>query len=212
MIACELITMAHSVTYFVLIILSICQLKSIFGAENETTSDWSVVPSFVSKLYGDCERKEFEIVDCLKVKVVSLLDRVGRSDVIKLDETISLVRESDRGDYGRALTENDVESTITGDENKSSTLNSMIFDRISRFLSSHSVKIGFPKIDAASFAKSLEEGKFFQGQVFCPSKPKLRKTDLNLFFRERREGCKSIKISVIVGFDGLLGNIIVQEL
>lgn len=155
--------MAHGVTYFVLIILSICQFESIFCADNESASEWSVVPSFVSKLYGDCERKDYEIVDCLKVKVVSLLDRVAKSDIIKLDETISLIRESDRGDYGRALTENDLESTLTGDEDKSSTLNSMIFDRISRFLSSHSVKIGFPKIDAASFAKSLEEGKYFQG-------------------------------------------------
>lgn len=151
--------MASGVTYFVLIILSIFQIESILCAD-ESASNWSIVPSFVSKLYGDCERKDFEIVDCLKVKVVSLLDRITKSDVIKLDETISLVRESGRGDYSRALSENDVESDLTGDEDKSSTLNSMIIDRISRFLSSHSVKIGFPKIDAASFAKSLEEGKF----------------------------------------------------
>lgn len=140
---------------YLLLIISICGLESILCAES--ASNWSVVPSFVSKLYGDCERKEFEIVDCLKVKMVSLLDRVAKSDHIELDESISLVREIGRGDHGRALSENNVESTPTAD--KSTQLNDMIIDRLSRFLSSYSVKIGLPRIDTASFAKSLEEGK-----------------------------------------------------
>lgn len=137
------------------------------------SNSWSFLPSssssFASKLYDDCERKNYELLDCLKVKVVSLLDRVSRSDVIEFDESISLVREksgqgntddsSTRVDHGRALTENEVEDTLAGDADKGSKLNDMIFKRISSFLGTHSLKIGFPKFDASSLAKSMEEGE-----------------------------------------------------
>lgn len=145
--------------YFV-IAVSFILTNSSASADTRNGSAWSIVPSFVSKLYNDCELKDYELVDCLKIKVISLLDRVGRSDVIELDESLSLVREGKRVDSGRALTENDIENTITANQEKGSALNQMLFDRVSKFFGSHVLKIGLPKLDVTSIAKSLEEGNF----------------------------------------------------
>ncbi len=147
------------VAFWVFTISSISITKFI-RAENESNSSWSVLPPFVSKIYGDCESKDYELMDCLKVKVISFLDRVSRSDVIELDESVSLVRDGGREDRGRALSENDIESTIATNDQKAGHLNQMIFDRLAKFLNSHSLKIGLPKMDVASFARNLEEGKW----------------------------------------------------
>lgn len=144
------------VKYILVLLLSVVLISSAAAENND--SSWSVLPSFVSKIYGDCERKDYELADCLKVKVVSLLDRASRSDVIELGESMTLVRESNRIDHGRALSENDIEGTLSGEGEKGTKLNTMIFDRVSKFLNSHSLKINFPKIDTSAFAKSLDEG------------------------------------------------------
>lgn len=142
--------------YFLLFI-SLFVIKSIF-AQNNLDSNWSVIPSFVSKIYDDCERKEYELMDCLKIKIVTLLDRVSRSDSIELDESISLVREGNRIEYARALSENDIENSISNEDGKGSKLNQMIFEKISKFLRSHALKIGLPKVEVGDFAKSIQEG------------------------------------------------------
>lgn len=147
--------------YFVILVSFILSCSTAATTDNRTTDSaggWSVLPSIVSKLYHDCELKDYELADCLKIKVISLLDRVGRSDVIQLDDSLALVREGKRLDSGRALSENDIENTVTGTEEKGSLLNQMLFDRVSKFLSTHVLKIGFPKVDVTSIAKSLEEG------------------------------------------------------
>ncbi|XP_065213997.1 uncharacterized protein LOC135841113 [Planococcus citri] len=124
-----------------------------------TDTSWSIVPAFVSKLYQDCERKEYEFLDCLKIKSISLLDRIGRSDVIELDDSMKIVREGKRSEGARALTENDIESSIVGTDEKSSLLNDMLVEKISKFANTHVLKIGLPKIDVSSIAKSLGEGR-----------------------------------------------------
>ena len=127
-------------------------------------TSWSILPTFVTKLYHDCERKEYDLLDCLKIKSISLLDRIGRSEVIELDDSIKLVREGRRSDGARALTENDIETSIIGTYEKSSMLNQMLFDKISKFAGSHVLKIGLPKIDVPSIARGLSEGML---NLFC---------------------------------------------
>ncbi|XP_065204850.1 uncharacterized protein LOC135834809 [Planococcus citri] len=124
-----------------------------------TDTSWSIVPAFVSKLYQDCERKEYELSDCLKIKSISLLDRIGRSDVIELGDSMKIVRKGKRSEAARALTENDIESSIVGTDEKSALLNDMLIEKISKIANTHVFKIGLPKIDVSSIAKSLGEGR-----------------------------------------------------
>lgn len=143
---------------YVLVLVSFVLFYSSAAEIND--SSWSVLSSFTSKVYSDCERKDYDLSDCLKVKFVSLLDRMARSDVIEFDESIKLVREGNRIDHSRALTENDVENTLASEGEKGPKLNHMIFDRISKFLTSHSLKINFPKVNMTTFTRSLSEGNY----------------------------------------------------
>lgn len=147
-----------SLVKYVLVLVSFVLFYSSAAEINDAS--WSILSSFMSKVYSDCGRKDYDISDCLKVKFVSLLDRMVRSDVIELDESIKLVKEDNRIDHGRALTENDVENTLTSEDEKGPKLNDMIFDRISKFLTSHSLKINFPKVNMTSFTRSLSEGNY----------------------------------------------------
>lgn len=161
-------------------------------AENDTNGNLltsggskNLIVSTLTKLYSDCRSKEHGFANCLKTKAVLVLDRAAKSDIIKLDDSISLVRDhnndghnnnndnndvdSNRMTYGRTLlNENDVEavlsSTVGSDKNGvvgdfSEKLNEMLTEKIAAFLNSRVVKIGFPKLEASDIVRSLEEGK-----------------------------------------------------
>ncbi|KAL1449488.1 hypothetical protein WDU94_001990 [Cyamophila willieti] len=62
----------------------------------------------VTKVYDDCANKDYSMTSCLKLKALTLLDRVARSDSISFaDITISKNDEDkSRADYGRHVTLN----------------------------------------------------------------------------------------------------------
>nr|XP_018896560.1 PREDICTED: uncharacterized protein LOC109030184 [Bemisia tabaci] len=118
--------------------------------------------SIVTKLYDECSAKDYSLSTCFKMKAVTLFDRVARSDSIPFGEQLSFVKEEkDRQDYGRAITENDLESSLasTSEEQKDTTLNSMLLDRVSRFMNSHTIKISLPKLSSEDLSRSLEEAR-----------------------------------------------------
>lgn len=139
-------------------------LVLVLSVSAEKNDSWSILPSLVNKVYS-CEHKEYDLTDCLKIKVLLLVDRVDRSDVIQLDDSIQLIRQDDgRTQYGRALSENDVQGSLNAishqREGRSFALNRMIFDRISRFLSTHSLKFNLPKFNLTALTGDSEEGEF----------------------------------------------------
>lgn len=119
------------------------------------------------KLYDDCSKKD-SVVTCLKGKAITFFDRASRSDSIVVGDMISLVKEDgSRMDYGRALTDHDVESVIQGsdDTTRDLKLNNLLFDRVSRFFNSHSVRLSLPKMSSEELSRGIEEGKKIKSKI-----------------------------------------------
>lgn len=123
----------------------------------------------VSKVYDDCASKEYSISSCLKLKALTLLDRAARSDNIAFSDSVIISKNADaksRFDYGRAINEHELENEIkTGAANEvvasesDSKLNSLIVERVARFLSSHNVNIKLPAVSKDELGRALEESK-----------------------------------------------------
>ncbi|KAG8328290.1 hypothetical protein J6590_000950 [Homalodisca vitripennis] len=121
------------------------------------------------KLYDDCSRKD-SAVSCLKGKAITFFDRATRSDSIPLGDLVFLVKEEgSRLDYGRALTENDVEAVIQGSDDtaRDLKLNDLLFDRIARFFNSHTIKLALPKVSSQDLARGYEEDTTAISEVNC---------------------------------------------
>ncbi|KAI5694303.1 hypothetical protein M8J76_000663 [Diaphorina citri] len=121
----------------------------------------------VTNLYDDCASKDYSMTSCLKLKALTLLDRVARSDNIAFSDTIVISKNADaksRGDYGRAINENELENEIKTSANNEvvasesdSKLNSLILERVAKFLSSHNVNIKLPNVSKDDLGRALEE-------------------------------------------------------
>ncbi|XP_054257811.1 uncharacterized protein LOC128982820 [Macrosteles quadrilineatus] len=122
-----------------------------------------VVPGLriLRKLYDDCSKKDSAMM-CLKGKAITFFDRASRSDSISVGDLVTLVREEgSRVDYGRAITETDLETVSQGadETSRDAKLNDLLFDRVARFFNSHSVKLSLPKMSSEELARGYEEGR-----------------------------------------------------
>ncbi|XP_060528771.1 uncharacterized protein LOC132703492 [Cylas formicarius] len=109
----------------------------------------------LDSIYTDCLRKDS--TSCLKYKIYNFVDKsLGNKDVITVTDGVQIIRTgNDRDGAPRAL---------KGDE----TIESLVFDRIARFLESHTLKVdikGSEVVNAVSstarsfseFTESLED-------------------------------------------------------
>lgn len=61
----------------------------------------------------------------------------------------------------RALSEAELENTLPADqEEKDSQVESLLVDRVARFLSSHTLQLKVPEESISEMKKSLDEGEF----------------------------------------------------
>lgn len=119
------------------------------------------------KVYEDCSKKDSVLV-CLKGKAITFFDRASRSDSIVFGDLVTLVKEDgSRVDYGRALTEHDVESVVQGsdEQTRDLKLNDLLFDRVARFFNSHTVRLSLPKVNSEDLARGYEEGKKIKNKI-----------------------------------------------
>lgn len=128
-----------------------------------------VVPGLriLRKLYDDCSKKDSAMI-CLKGKAITFFDRASRSDSISVGDLVTLVREEgSRVDYGRAITETDLETVSQGadETSRDAKLNDLLFDRVARFFNSHSVKLSLPKMSSEELARGYEEGKKIKSKI-----------------------------------------------
>lgn len=110
----------------------------------------------LSKLSEDCSKKDSAIA-CLKGKAITFFDRASKSESISIGDSVVLVKEEDtRVDYGRTMTDHDLESVVQ--DSDQSKLNDLLFDRFARFLSSHTVKLSLPRVTSHDLARGYQEG------------------------------------------------------
>ncbi|XP_030768092.1 uncharacterized protein LOC115891690 [Sitophilus oryzae] len=102
----------------------------------------------LDSIYTDCLRKDS--LSCLKYKIYSFVDKtLGQKDTITVTDGIQIVKSGNEKDGAPRA--------FNGDE----TIESLVLDRVSRFLNSHTIKVDLKGSDLVnavqSGARSLSE-------------------------------------------------------
>lgn len=113
---------------------------------------------YVYQVYKECSTAELS--PCLKLKLLSAMDRISRSAQLNVAEGVTLVQDgpiANESEPEKSVQE--IEASLPRAlEDKEDTLNGMIFDRIVKFFQSHTLKLKLPNVD--EFQRSfVEEGK-----------------------------------------------------
>jgi hypothetical protein len=113
---------------------------------------------YVYQVYKECSGAELS--PCLKLKLLSAIDRVSRSAQLNVAEGVTLVQDestSNESEPERSLQEIEANLPRALDD-KEDVLNSMIFDKIVKFFQSYTLKLKLPNVEEVQ--RSLtEEGK-----------------------------------------------------
>lgn len=134
--------------------------NEVYGRSTEYSSGWRLV----SKVMSECGSDDIaEVMNCLGVKAVAILDRAARMGNIEILSGINLnknteVPEDNRN--GRALmTENEISQSLPQDPTqRTSRLMDLLYDATVRFLQSHTLQLKMPEGAPESFSRALEEG------------------------------------------------------
>ncbi|XP_014475665.1 PREDICTED: uncharacterized protein LOC106744987 [Dinoponera quadriceps] len=113
---------------------------------------------YVYQVYKECSGAELS--PCLKLKLVSAMDRVSRSSRLNLAEGVTLVQDepaANESEPEKSLQEIEAGLPRALDD-KEDALNGMIFDRIAKFFQSYTLKLKLPNVE--ELQRSLtEEGR-----------------------------------------------------
>jgi hypothetical protein len=111
-----------------------------------------------------CGDKDMSL--CLKMRALTFVDRaLRRPGDVKLLEGVSLVRAPDALDIsrelnGRALSEAELEASLpTNADEKDAQVETLLVDRIAKFLQGHTLQFKVPDSAISEAKKTLDEGK-----------------------------------------------------
>lgn len=136
--------------------------NEVYGRSEGSTS-WKLV----SKVMSDCGSEDVtEVMNCLGVKAVAVLDRAARMGNIELYSGMTLAKNSEYLEdsrNGRALlSEAEISQSLPQDPSeRSSRLLDLLYDATVRFLQSHTFQVKLPQGAPESLARALEEGMPF---------------------------------------------------
>lgn len=113
------------------------------------------------KVVKGCGDKDLSL--CLKMRALTYVDRaLRRSDNIDIVDGVSLV-PTDGGSRemnGRAISEAELDETLPKDaEDKDAQVETMLVDRVARFLESHTLQLKVPESSINEVRKSLDEAR-----------------------------------------------------
>lgn len=113
------------------------------------------------RLVRECGDKPF--TSCLKMRALTLVDRaLRRPDDLALMDGVTLVRApgSDAA-RGRALTEEELDASLPQDaDEKDAQVETLLVDRVARFLQSHTLQLKVPDAAISEVRKTLDEGAY----------------------------------------------------
>ena len=115
------------------------------------------------RLYDDCTSRGDGLTSCFKLKALTFMDRVSRSQNLPIMDGLSLVKTeaglTDGQAQGRALNENEIEANLPrAADAKEDRLDSLLFDRVARFFRNHKLQVNFPEMEPQQLQRGLEEG------------------------------------------------------
>jgi hypothetical protein len=159
---------AHRCVYLALLLAATASARSTeTNAKSNTIDDQSGRSSngifgdlrYVYQMYKECSGAEMS--SCLKLRLLTAMDRVARSTSLNIVDGITVVKDDTTQDKSEEVpkTPQEIESSLPRAlEDKEDALNTMIFDKVVRFFQSHTLKLKLPNVDELS--RSLtEEGR-----------------------------------------------------
>ncbi|XP_015114410.1 uncharacterized protein LOC107039358 [Diachasma alloeum] len=110
---------------------------------------------YVYQMYKDCSGAELS--SCLKLRLLTAMDRVSRSAQLNIAEGVTVVKdENTQEKEATPKTPQEIEANLPRSlEDKEDALNTMIFDKFLRFFQSHTLKLKLPNVEELS--RSLTE-------------------------------------------------------
>lgn len=134
--------------------------NEVFGRSAAESAGWKVM----SKVMSECGSEELsEVMNCLGVKAVAVLDRAARMGNIEVLSGVTLSKNADLPEdsrFGRALmTESQITQSLPQEPSqRSARLLDLLYDATLNFLQSHTLQVKVPEGAPESFARALEEG------------------------------------------------------
>lgn len=125
--------------------------------------------STLSKVYTmmqECGNSN-DLSICLKMRALTFVDRaLRRSDDIQIIDGITLVKSSDtatneayRGLNARALSQDELDASLPKNaDEKDTQVENMLFERVAKFLETHTLQLKVPESSISEMKRSLEEG------------------------------------------------------
>ncbi|XP_029160718.1 uncharacterized protein LOC114932598 [Nylanderia fulva] len=113
---------------------------------------------YVYQVYKECAGAELS--PCLKLKLLSAMDRISRNVQLNVADGVTLVHdESTANESEPEKSLQEIEASLPRSlEDKDDALNGMIFDRIIKFFQSHTLKLKLPNVEELQRSFS-EEGR-----------------------------------------------------
>lgn len=147
------------VGYLWLVVL-VCGLAAAYPTTPEESTDG------VDKVYRflqGCGEKDMLL--CIKMRALTFVDRaLRRPEDISVVDGVTLVRSQDAGRdlNGRALSEAELDASLPKDaEDRDAQVETMLVDRVARFLESHTLQLKVPDSTISDVRRSLDEGEFY---------------------------------------------------
>lgn len=110
----------------------------------------------VLRLYDECTSNSDGFSPCLKKKALTFLNRLGRMDKLSLTEGVAVVKSPD-APVQEEVTDEQLENTLPrASDAKEAALDKMLMDKLASFVSSRTLQVTMPKINAQDL--SFEEG------------------------------------------------------
>ncbi|XP_051169738.1 uncharacterized protein LOC127287059 [Leptopilina boulardi] len=112
---------------------------------------------YVYQVYKDCSGSELS--SCLKLKLLTAMDRVSRSVQLNIVEGITLVKDDPNTPDEQPKSAEEIEANLPRAlDDREDALNTMILDKIVNFFQSHTLKLKLPNVE--ELQRSLtEEGR-----------------------------------------------------
>ncbi|XP_046668582.1 uncharacterized protein LOC124359683 [Homalodisca vitripennis] len=147
--------------YLCVVVLAVCGLAAAYPAVPEETEADGV--ERVYRFLQGCGEKDMLL--CIKMRALTFVDRaLRRPEDISLVDGVKLVR-TDTGDVsrelnGRALSEAELDASLPKDaEDRDAQVETMLVDRVARFLESHTLQLKVPDSSISDIRKSLDEAR-----------------------------------------------------
>lgn len=152
------------------LVLIVCfGVATVFGYPATEQEDSTL--DKVYKVIQECGDKDLSI--CLKMRALTYVDRALRkSEDISIIDGITLVKtestnEAYRGLNGRALSQDELDASLPKNaDEKNTQVENMLFDRVARFLETHTLQLKVPQSSISEMKRSLEEGNFSFSSLF----------------------------------------------